>query len=154
MFISYKKLQSTDLDLLKKLVKLYINVFEEKNIDLPRNDYFQKLLENPNLIFLICLLENKVIGGATVHLLPSVYGDYSEAYIYDLAVATDYQRQGIGSGLLEELTRQLQSTKVREIFVQADFEDKHAMSFYQATGGQEENVRHYTYALSSNTFVS
>lgn len=145
--MSYRKLQSTDLHLLKELTKLYIDVFEEKNINLPRDDYFQKLLENPNLFFLVCLLENQVIGGVTVHLLPSVYGDYSEAYIYDMAVATDYQRQGIGRGLLEELKRQLQGTKVREIFVQADFEDKHAMSFYQATGGQEENVRHYTYAL-------
>jgi aminoglycoside 3-N-acetyltransferase I len=147
MLISYKKLRSTDLNLLKELTQLYIDVFEETNIDLPSDEYFQELLENPNLIFLVCLLEDKVIGGATVHLLPSVYGDYSEAYIYDLAVATDYQRQGIGRGLLEELKRQLQEKKVREIFVQADFEDKHAMSFYQATGGQKENVRHFTYNL-------
>jgi GNAT superfamily N-acetyltransferase len=54
---------------------------------------------------------------------------------------------GIGKQLLEELKNHARSLNVSEIYVQADIVDAGALAFYRATGGIEEDVRHFGYPL-------
>jgi ribosomal protein S18 acetylase RimI-like enzyme len=147
MNIEYKKLETGDLGCLTELVKLYEEVFEMKDFTLPEAQYLQSLLEKETVIFYAAMLDNKVIGGLTAHILPSTYFPSSEVYIYDLAVQTEFQRKGIGRQLISSLKEYCASLRLKEIFVQADLEDQHALDFYRATGGIAESVMHFSYAL-------
>lgn len=64
-------------------------------------------------------------------------------YVYNLAVKTTHQRQGIGRDLMIAVFEAAAQTRSAEVFVQADEEDDHAVAFYQATGGNMEAVRHF-----------
>ena len=77
--------------------------------------------------------------------MPSTYFEANEVYIYDLAVAKEYQRKGIGKKLLGELANICKQNGESEFFVQADIDDEHALEFYRSTGGVAEEVIHFSY---------
>ena len=143
----YRKLELDDLPSLKALIHLYKEVFEMESFTLPGDSYLRTLLQREGLMFFVAMLEEKVIGGLTAHVLPSVYFASAEIYIYDLAVKTTYQRKGIGKNLIASLSEYCKERGYREIFVQADLEDQHALDFYKETGGKAERVVHYVYSL-------
>jgi aminoglycoside 3-N-acetyltransferase I len=145
--IVYQKLETNNLPYLKSLIEVYEEVFEMENFTLPADGYLQALLHREGLMFFVATLEGNVVGGLTAHVLPSVYFESAEVYIYDLGVKTSFQRKGIGKNLMASLSEYCKKRGDREIFVQADLVDQHAMDFYQATGGQTERVVHYNYSL-------
>ncbi len=146
--ITYKKLARTDILLLTELVNIYADVFETENFSMPDSAYFQTLLDNDAIVFFVALLDNSVIGGLTAYILPSVYYPSSQVYIYDLAVKQNMQRQGIGKEIVSSLKNYCKQTGHKEIYVQADFNDQHAVDFYRATGGHAEKVIHFSYDLT------
>jgi ribosomal protein S18 acetylase RimI-like enzyme len=147
MKIEYKKLETGDLDRLIELIKVYEEVFEMKDFTLPDDRYLQNLLEKESVIFYAATIDKKVVGGLTAHILPSTYFPSSEVYIYDLAVLTEFQRKGIGRQLINSLKEYCAGLRLKEVFVQADLEDRHALDFYRATGGVAESVVHFSYEL-------
>ncbi len=147
MKIEYKKLEIGDLNRLTELIKVYEEVFEMKNFTLPNAEYLQSLLEKETVIFYVAINDKKVVGGLTAHVLPSTYFPSSEVYIYDLAVDTAFQRKGIGKQLINSLKEYGTSLRLKEVFVQAELEDRHALDFYRATGGIAESVVHFSYEL-------
>ncbi|MFA5834164.1 MAG: GNAT family N-acetyltransferase [Bacteroidota bacterium] len=147
MNITCQKLNEQDLDRLTALIRVYENVFEMHNFSMPHTDHLQTLLTNGKIIFYTALLNNVVVGGLTAHILSSTYYPSSEVYIYDLAVRTEYQRKGIGKQLIASLKEYCTGLGIKEIFVQADVVDQHALDFYKATGGVAENVIHFSYSL-------
>ena len=138
-------LESGDLQKLVQLVRLYEQLFEMENFLLPSKEYLQSLLDRKGMTFLVALINNKVVGGLTAHDLPSTYFEANEVYIYDLAVAKEHQRKGIGRMLLDELSKICKKKGESEIFVQSDIADEHALAFYKATGGVPEEVIHFSY---------
>jgi len=143
----YKKLAGNDLHHLIALIRLYEDVFEMRNFIMPNDDYLQTLLDRESPFFVVALLDGVVIGGLTAHILPSTYFPSGEVYIYDLAVQTEYQGKGVGRQLIASLKEYSTSLGMKEIFVQADIEDQHAVDFYNATGGTAERVIHFSYNL-------
>ncbi|HLT07921.1 MAG TPA: GNAT family N-acetyltransferase [Cyclobacteriaceae bacterium] len=146
--IQYQKLTLSDLPALQALISLYEDVFEMQPCPLPGRGYLQKLLQREGLVFFVALQGEEVVGGLTAHVLPSVYYESAELYIYDLAVKAAYQRQGIGKQLVTALIDYGKQQGYREVFVQADVIDQHALDFYKATGGNPEEVVHFTYPLA------
>lgn len=141
-----KKLGPSDLDNLKGMVRLYGRVFDEI-VDMPEDGYLNELLTKKSLLFYVALLDGRVIGGLTAHVLPSVYFASSEVYVYDFAVDKRYQGQGVGAELLAALKDYCGGQGYREIFIQASAADKQALNFYQKTGGIGEQVFHFSYPL-------
>lgn len=144
--VEIKKLNADEGDLLKRLICLYAAVFGEE-LSLPDDSYLQHLLQLDHVIFFIALQENKIVGGLTAHVLPSVYYPSSEVYVYDLAVDEALQRQGIGSALMRELQNYCRKLGYRTVFVQADAVDQHALDFYEKIGGKREDVFHFDFPL-------
>jgi aminoglycoside 3-N-acetyltransferase I len=132
---------------LAELVGMYADVFETKDFQLPSDDWLQTLLKDEKIIFMAAFANNKLAGGLTAYLLPSVYTANYDVYLYDLAVKPLYQRNGIGRKLLEELKWYGKTRGYGEIFVQAETEDLHAIAFYRATGGQTFNAVQFAYSL-------
>lgn len=145
MEILFKKLSTTDVADLNQLIHVYAAAFEMGDIELPSSEYLETLLKKEHLIFLTVIFENKVIGGLTAYILFSVYEEKTEIYIYDIGIAPEYQRQGIGAKLLDKLKDYCKAAGHKNIFVQADVEDTHALDFYRKTGGREADVRHFNY---------
>ena len=144
--ISYNKLGAGNIAELRSLLELYVKVFGDQH--LPEDTtYLNELINAEQTFFFVAQREGHILGGATAYVLPSIYGAYNELYIYDMAVETEYQHQGIGSELLTYIKTYAKGMRVQTIYVQADAEDREARNFYLKNGGIEEDVRHYDFEL-------
>jgi aminoglycoside 3-N-acetyltransferase I len=126
------------------LVNLFNMVFEEES-KIGSEVHLLNLLSRENFIALAALTENEVVGGLTAYELPMYYSDSSEIFLYDLAVKPEYQRMGIGKGLLQALKDHCRENEIKEFFVMAHEEDEHAVEFYRSTGGKSEKVINFVY---------
>jgi aminoglycoside 3-N-acetyltransferase I len=145
-----RRLGKEDMLLARQLIRLFKEVFEmEEEIEVSEPNLI-RLLENPAFVAYAAMLKNKIVGGLTAYELPMYYAQGSEMFIYDIAVAPDYQRKGIGKKLLSELNDYCRQKGIAEVFVAANEEDTHALDFYRATGGAAEKVVHFTYFTAEN----
>ncbi len=144
-----KRLASTDFSLFTKLIGLFHGVFAMKNFAPGKEPYLKSLLANPTFIAYVVLDRNEVVGGITAYELPMYYSECSEVFIYDLAVKVEFQRKGLGKMLLAALKEYCADKGIHEIFVSANEEDKEALDFYRACGGQPEQVVHFNYVINS-----
>jgi aminoglycoside 3-N-acetyltransferase I len=141
-------LLTTPLEL-TRLLEIYREVFELPHFVIPPEPHLRSLLDNQAIIFLAAFEGKQMVGGLTAYILPSVYAEKPEMYLYDLAIRTAFQRRGIGRELLAALKEHARARNVSEIYVQADIADAGALAFYRATGGIEEDVRHFGYTVSA-----
>jgi aminoglycoside 3-N-acetyltransferase I len=140
----FKRLVPGDLGTFKSLVEIFNTVFEEEQ-NIGSDAHLMKLLENNSFIVLAALSENEVVGGLTAYELPMIYSDASEVILYDMAVREEYQRMGVGKGLIQSLKEYCIKSKIETFFVMAHEEDLHAVEFYHATGGKSEKVVNFLY---------
>ena|SRR6202000_3351044 len=148
MYCTIRRLTAGNIAEFIGVLRLFDEVFEMMDFKLPEEKYLGGLLDREDFIVFAAIHEDSVIGGLTAHVLPSYYFQSSEVYIYDLAVSSAFQRQGIGRQLMGNLADFCKIRGYREIFVQADAVDKHALEFYHSTGGRPEQVVHFNYPLS------
>ncbi len=149
MNITIKQLTVGDNAEFVQMLRLFENVFEMQDFQMPGEDYLTSLLVRKDFIVFIAQHESTIVGGLTAHVLPSYYFESSEVYIYDLAVETTFQRKGIGKKLLLAVTEYCRLHSCKEFFVQADEPDTHALEFYRSTGGTAEKVVHFNYKVNS-----
>jgi aminoglycoside 3-N-acetyltransferase I len=148
-------LKSDDLEGLKELITVFENVFEMENFKLPNETHLQRLLKKETFIAVVAKTENKIMAGLTVYVLDQYYSTKPLAYIYDLAVMTEYQRQGVGKKLMEFTTEYCRQKGFEEVFVQADKVDAYAIDFYRSTKPtQEEQAVHFSYLLKPDIGMS
>lgn len=130
------------------LVNLFAEVFEMQSFTMPPKAYLRSLLLKPDFIVFVAMYNNKVIGGLTAYVLQQYYAERPLAYLYDLAVKRDFQRQGVGRKLVADLNRFCRAEGFQEVFVQADKVDDYAIDFYRKTSiTAEEQVVHFYYSL-------
>jgi aminoglycoside 3-N-acetyltransferase I len=146
--VRYVKLAADDLGRFKALIRLFENVFEMKDFEMPADSYLSTVLTRPDFLSFVAVLNNEVVGGLTAYTLHQYYRPRPLVYIFDLAVLTKYQRQGIGKNLMAAINAHCKSEGVEEVFVQADLADDYALDFYRSTGGVPEDVVHFTYGLN------
>ena len=148
MAFDIRKLNKQDLNTFIALIRVFEDVFEMENFLMPEEKHLQQLLAKDSFFVFVALSGNEVVGGLTAYTLEQYYSTKPLVYIYDLAVKTRYQRQGIGRKLMAAINEYCKNTSVEEVFVQADEIDDYAIEFYQATGGNAEKVVHFTYPLN------
>ena len=147
MAVTIKKLEVSDLDDFTALVHVFENVFEVQPLSAPDPARLGELLTRQDFIALVARAEQEVVGGLTAYLLPQYYPVKPHVYLYELAIIPDFQRQGIGRQLVDELLRYCHQIGAGEVFVQAEAIDKHAIEFYRTTGGIPMKVFHFSYPL-------
>jgi aminoglycoside 3-N-acetyltransferase I len=146
--IEIKCLNQSDPQFFKSLIDLFNIVFEEDRSNIGNDGNLAGLLGNAQFIVMAALAEQEVVRGLTAYELPMYYANYSEVFVYDLAVKREYQRMGIGKELIRSLKAECSRKGVREFFVLAHEEDKHAIEFYHSTGGKSERVVNFLYETS------
>ncbi|BAY99729.1 GCN5-related N-acetyltransferase [Tolypothrix tenuis PCC 7101] len=114
-----------------------INLWYRCNLVVPWNDPKQdiqlKLQVQPEL-FLIGLIEDEVIA-----TIMAGYGGHRGWFNY-LAVAPEYQRQGIGKYLVEQATLKLKSLNCPKINIQIRNSNTDVIQFYKHLGFKVDDV--------------
>jgi aminoglycoside 3-N-acetyltransferase I len=113
----------------------------------PRVAYIRRLLGGDNFIAVAALLGDEVVGGLAAYELRKFEQERSEIYIYDLAVAAPYRRQGIATALIEQLKVIAAARGAYVIYVQADLPDLPAIELYTKLGTRED-VLHFDIAVT------
>lgn len=145
-----RKLASQDLAEFRSLIDLFNHVFEEMQPVAASDSHLQRLLSSRAFIALAAFFENEVVGGLTAYELPMYQKDSSEILVYDLAVRPDFQRKGIGQGLIRHLKEYCSVSGIQVFFVLVHEEDEHAVEFYRATGGKGERVINFVYEADAS----
>jgi aminoglycoside 3-N-acetyltransferase I len=146
--ITTKKLVGHDIDEFVRLIKLFEEVFEMENLAMPHRVYLRQVLSKPEFIALVALEGQRVVGGLTAYVLEQYYSEKPLAYLYDLGVEPARQRRGIGRQLIAAFQQYCQEQGFKEIFVQADLEDEHAIEFYRAALAEgEKEVRQFYFTF-------
>jgi aminoglycoside 3-N-acetyltransferase I len=146
--MNYKQLTPTDTALVVQLMQVFAEAFEDSDTYLakpPTQNYTERLLHNPTIIVLAATNEGgSVVGGLIAYELQKFEQARSEIYLYDLAVTKEYRRQGIATGLIDELKVLAKNRQAELIFVQADNEDKPAVALYTKLASSiEREVTHF-----------
>lgn len=142
-----KRLGRGDDALFNVLLALFADVFEESYVPLSP-ERIDALLSREDVIVLVALEKDNVIGGLIAYVLPQYKHVRSIVYVYDLGVMREQQRKGVGTLLIQAIQEEARRQNAEEIFVQAELADMHALEFYRKTGASEEPVVHFTYTLS------
>lgn len=152
MTYTYKQLSGADVHLLHQLLLVFGEAFDELETyqdAVPSDAYLQALLEKPHFIALAAMDDNEVVGGLAAYELEKFEQERREIYIYDLAVVERRRRQGIASGLINELRRLARKRRVYVIYVQADPGDAPAIRLYESFGVKED-VHHFDIQVDSD----
>lgn len=145
MKYTYKTLTITDVPLLKHLLRVFGEAFEEMDTyqsAVPDEKYLRDLLSKEHFIALVALDGDTVVGGLAAYELPKFEQARKELYIYDLAVSAEHRRKGIATNLIRALQRVAEERGVYVIFVQADPGDTPAIRLYESLGVRED-VHHF-----------
>nr|WP_232475494.1 AAC(3)-I family aminoglycoside N-acetyltransferase [Permianibacter aggregans] len=113
----------------------------------PSVEYLRSLLSRDYFIALAAINDGAVIGGIAGYELKKFEQQRSEIYIYDLAVAKAFRRQGVATSLIEKLKQIAAERGAYVVFVQADHGDDPAIALYSKFGEREE-VLHFDIDVS------
>ncbi len=145
MDYTYKQLTPQDVPLLKDLLKLFGEVFDDMTSyqsAVPSDAYLQSLLSKPHFFALVAMNGDEMVGGLAAYALDKFEQERSEVYIYDLAVVDAHRRKGIATGLINTLKPIAKDYGAYIIFVQADHGDDPAIKLYESLGVRED-VYHF-----------
>jgi aminoglycoside 3-N-acetyltransferase I len=142
---SLRRLGADDVELARGLNAMFGTAFEEPDTyggDPPSEPYLAELLAKPQVIALVALSGEEVVGGLVAYELDKLERARREVYIYDLAVAEGHRRRGIATALIERCRDIAAERGAWVIFVQADHGDSPAVALYEKMGRREE-VLHF-----------
>jgi aminoglycoside 3-N-acetyltransferase I len=134
-----------DLVAFNDLITLFHNVFETQATSRLSDAHASTLLASNRVIIAVAKLNDEVVGGLTAYELPSCYGPYSEAYLYDLAVKGEWRGHGAGRSLITWLKQYCAASHIRTFFVEAHEDDQPAVDFYSSANGSAEKVVHFNF---------
>lgn len=150
---NFKRLASTNLEELKQLRIVFAEAFEEKEeySKVPSNEYLETILSDRKCIVLVAEdSENQVVGGLVAYELQKIAREYSEVYLYDLAVSLDHRRRGIATTLITNLKVIAKKIGAEVIFVQADNIDVEAVALYtKLSSSIETDITHFDISIDS-----
>ena len=134
--ISFNKLTSVEIPSVLSI--------EEQNSDYPWSQLqFTTSIENSNNLCYCISFNGKTIG----YLIAMLALDSAD--ILNIGIEPDFQRQGYGTGLLNQLIEELRKRHIGEIFLEVRVGNKLAIQFYKNQGFKEISVRKNYYTKDS-----
>jgi aminoglycoside 3-N-acetyltransferase I len=147
--LSIHQIASNEIGLMRDMLSMFGEAFGEVDTysgNPPSVAYLERLLDSDYFIALVALKDSEVVGGIAAYELIKFEQERSEIYIYDLAVAGNYRRQGIATAMIQELKKIAVVRGAYVIYVQADIVDEPAIALYTKLGVRED-VLHFDIAL-------
>ena len=137
--------QRADLDLLKQMLGLFAEVFDDHATyqeKIAADAYLESRLRDDSFIALAAVVDGKVVGALAAYVLKKFEQERSEIYVYDLGVSETCRRRGVATGLINEVRAIARGLGAYVIFVQADAGDEPAIKLYESLGTRED-VHHF-----------
>ena len=148
MSFTIKQLDHQDINLYREMLGCFASEFEDPDTYLsnpPGDEYVSDRLNDPNFIALTALNDGQLIGALAAYELKKFEQARSEIYIYDLAVAKAFRRNGVATALIDYLKPIARKRQAWVIYVQADYGDDPAVNLYSKLGVRED-VLHFDIA--------
>ncbi|HEX8806766.1 MAG TPA: AAC(3)-I family aminoglycoside N-acetyltransferase [Candidatus Aquilonibacter sp.] len=140
-----RRLRPGDIALFRAMLAMFGEAFEQVDVYTdaqPSDAYVETLLASDAFIALAATDGETVIGGIAAYELLKFEQERREIYIYDIAVAESYRRQGVATALIESLRAIAKARGAYVIFVQADPPDAPAVALYTKLGTRQD-VLHF-----------
>ncbi len=142
-------LTAADVEPMRRLNAVFGDAFDDRATyegDPPDDAYLAGLLGSQTFVAIAATTDaGDVVGGLAAYLLPKFEQRRSECYLYDLAVAAAFRRQGVATALIRRLQQWAGERGARVVFVQADRDDAPAIALYTRLGTRED-VFHFDLA--------
>jgi len=144
MSLRVERLGPADLDRMKQVNRLFLEVFAEEAYHGPGpgDAHLERLLADGKFIALAGWIDGEMAGALAAYELVKYEAERSEIYIYDLAVREEHRRRGVATALIEALKPIAREKGAWVIYVQADPPDAPAVALYDKLGVREE-VLHF-----------
>jgi ribosomal protein S18 acetylase RimI-like enzyme len=110
-----------------------ITLFWEKT---PSQKTIVKFLSNSQNILLSAEIDDLLVGQVIGYILDYWDKDEPMLFLYSIDVEETYQRQGIGTALIQALKKLAQAENCCEMFVFTNESNLAAKQLYQSTGGK------------------
>lgn len=143
--LSTRLLAPTEASVLRGVLAMFGDAFEDLDAystKPPSDAYLARLLASETFLAVAAISDGQVVGGLAGYILPKFEQERSEFYIYDLAVAKHFRRQGVATALIRCLQDAAAERGIYVIFVQADYGDDPAVELYTKLGTRED-VMHF-----------
>jgi ribosomal protein S18 acetylase RimI-like enzyme len=132
--MNISRLRATDDDI-AHAIKL-VKQFHAKDVAYLRIQYF---LANPAHYVIIAEINAEIAGFLLAYALERIDREAAQMFIYEVEVAPNYRRQGIGTALVRHIVDLARAEKMLEAFVSTNRSNTAAMRLYAATGRRIEH---------------
>ena len=107
----------------------------------------RRLLGRDENYLYLAKVEGRPVGFLIAHRFPRVDRDRDMVYLYEIDVATEHRRRGIGTRMIELLKEDCRGDGVLKIWVGAESDNVAARELYEKTGARLEGQTYaeYTY---------
>jgi ribosomal protein S18 acetylase RimI-like enzyme len=129
MNINVKRFDIQDAPFAVQLVKS----FASKDVS---RAYMETFFGNPANYLIVAEVGGKSAGFLLAHALQRLKEDARKMFIYEIDVAEEFQRQGVGTRLIEYVVDVVTSERMLNAFVFTNQSNKGAVEFYKSTGGK------------------
>lgn len=102
-------------------------------------EYMRRFLTNAANYLFAALVEGRPSGFLLAHRLERLKQESYKLFIYEIDVAPEHQRKGIGTALIEQAKVTMENESMICAFVLTDYRNTAAVEFYKHTGGVAEN---------------
>ena len=127
-----KRLDPEDAILGTKAVKLYKDM-------VVKTENMKRFLENKGTYLVVAEDEEEPVGFLLAYVLPRIDRNSAKLFIYELEVAAEHRRKGIGTALINFVRKIVKEEKFMNAFVFTSYSNKEAVEFYKHTGGHIVN---------------
>lgn len=122
---------------------------EERNAGIASVDHLKRALANDACYFLAGFRDSTPVAYLSAFRFPSISSDAWQVYLFDIVVAEEHRRQGIGKRMIEALKRLCADDGVEYIWLGTSLDNEAGQKTFEATGGRRvsETYIEYEYDL-------
>jgi aminoglycoside 3-N-acetyltransferase I len=135
--IDVRQLKGTDADLASQTIRAIKREGESSEPPSLDSDGMRLWLKNSSNVLIAATEAARPVGFALGYLLDRVDEARSMLFFYEIVVASDCRRRGIGKRLVEAMKAIAREQQVSKMWVQTDPGNTAARALYQRAGGAE-----------------
>ena len=125
-----------------------IFAIEKSEIIVPwSKDALLDLIRKQNIIFRVMLKDDEVIGYYSFQKI------FEEGYINNIAIKKEYQSQGYGTQLFQDLLERAEKFEVKALTLEVETDNEKAIKLYKKFGFIQEGVRKNFYKNTKDALI-
>ena len=113
-----------------------VEQFHSSDVSLER---IERLLSNEANYLIVAEIEDNLAGFIWAHRLERLDRNPFVIFLYEIEVAADYRRKGIGTALIDFIRELSNEERPTEMFLFTNHSNAAAVEFYKSTGAKIEN---------------